>query len=346
MRLEEFSYHLPEGSIAQSPSPARSASRLLVAARRGTTAATHTTFDNLPEFLRPGDLVVVNRTRVVPARLIVRREDGLDAEVLFLRALPERRFVAWARPLRKLRPGDRLQVGADASIRCLERLGEREALFEVESPEASVFDLLDRCGHVPLPPYIRRADQSEDRERYQTVFASEQGSVAAPTAGLHFDRPLLDRLAERGVTVASLVLHVGAGTFAPLEHEQVEENHLHAEPFAIDADTIAAVASARLQGRRVVAIGTTTTRALEAAAVRGWFDEPPADRAGETDLFIHPGYEFRVVDALLTNFHLPRSSLLVLVCAFMGTERALHEYAGAVAGGYRFFSYGDAMLIV
>jgi S-adenosylmethionine:tRNA ribosyltransferase-isomerase len=346
MRLEEFSYHLPEGSIAQSPAPARGASRLLVTSRRDGAAAIHTTFENLPEFLRAGDLVVANRSRVVPARLIARRDDGLEAEVLFLRALPERRFVAWARPLRKLRPGDSFQVGAGARIRCLERLGEREALFEVESAEAGVFDLLDRCGHVPLPPYIRRADRSEDRERYQTVFAREPGSVAAPTAGLHFDRPLLDRLAGRGVAVASLVLHVGVGTFAPLEHEQVEENRLHAEPFSIDADTIAAVASARAEGRRVVAVGTTATRALEAAAAWGWFDEPPADRAGETDLFIRPGYEFRVVDALLTNFHLPRSSLLVLVCAFMGTDHALREYAGAVAGGYRFFSYGDAMLIV
>ncbi len=345
MRLEEFSYHLPEELIAQSPAAARSASRLLVAARRGSTAAIHTTFEHLPEFLHAGDLVVVNRTRVVPARLLARRDDGLEAEVLFLRALSERRFVAWARPLRKLRAGDGFQVGADARIRCLERLGEREALFEVESTDATVFELLDRCGHVPLPPYIRRADQGEDRERYQTVFAREPGSVAAPTAGLHFDRPLLDRLAERGVTVASLVLHVGAGTFAPLDHERVEENRLHAEPFAIGADTIAAVASARAENRRVVAVGTTTTRALEAAAAWGWFDEPPADRAGETDLFIHPGYEFRVVDALLTNFHLPRSSLLVLVCAFMGTDRALREYAGAVTAGYRFFSYGDAMLI-
>ena len=345
MRLEEFSYHLPEGSIAQSPAAARSASRLLVASRRSDAVATHSTFENLPEFLRPGDLVVVNRTRVVPARLLARRDDGLDVEVLFLRALPERRFVAWARPLRKLRPDDRFQVGAESRIRCVERLGEREALFEVESAEAGVFDLLDGCGHVPLPPYIRRPDQGEDRERYQTVFAREQGSIAAPTAGLHFDHPLLDRLAERGVTVASLVLHVGVGTFAPLDREQVEENRLHAEAFAIDADTIAAVASARSEGRRVVAVGTTTTRALEAAAAHGWFDEPPADHAGETDLFIRPGYEFRVVDALLTNFHLPRSSLLVLVCAFMGTDRALHEYAGAVAGGYRFFSYGDAMLI-
>jgi S-adenosylmethionine:tRNA ribosyltransferase-isomerase len=265
--------------------------------------------------------------------------------VLFLRALPERRFLAWARPLRKLRGGDVLQAGAGARIRCLERVSEREALFEVESAQTSVFELLDRCGHVPLPPYIRRPDRAEDRERYQTVFAREPGSVAAPTAGLHFDRALLDRLAARDVSVVSLVLHVGAGTFAPLEHDQLEVNRLHAEAFEIDAGTVAAVASARAQGGRIVAVGTTTTRALETAAARGWFDQPPATRRGETDLFILPGHEFRVVDVLLTNFHLPRSSLLVLVCAFMGTERALRHYREAVARGYRFFSYGDAMLI-
>lgn len=344
MRLEEFSYPLPESLIAQEPALKRTASRLLVASRRGDAPARHATFDQLPEFLREGDVLVVNRTRVVPARLLALRDDGLEVEVFFVKALDERRFVAWARPLRKLRTGDVLRVG-ESAIRFTGRESEREARFEVTEADATVDQVVERFGHVPLPPYIRRADESKDRERYQTVFAREKGSVAAPTAGLHFDDALLAALQARGVEVRSLVLHVGPGTFQPLQHDEVEANHLASEAFEIDAETLAGVAAAKREGRRVVAVGTTATRALETAAARGWFDPPHEDRRGETDLFIYPGYEFRAVDALITNFHLPRSSLLVLVCAFVGTERALALYNEAVAKEYRFYSYGDAMFL-
>jgi len=344
MHLDEFSFDLPASLIAQEPCPDRAGSRLLVAARAGDAPAVHATFRQLPGFLRAGDLLVVNRTRVVPARLAARRADGVEFEVFYLRTLDERRFSAWARPMKKLLAGDVLDTGGGACVRFVGRSGEREAVFEVAADDA-VETLLDRRGHVPLPPYIHRADRSEDRERYQTVFARERGSVAAPTAGLHFDPPLLAALGAHGVEVVSLWLHVGPGTFQPLDHDEVEANRLHAEPFAVDAATIAAVARARAEKRRVVAVGTTVTRALETAAARGWLDGPPIDRAGETDLFIYPGRAFRAVDALVTNFHLPRSSLFILVCAFMGTARAQRHYAEAVARGYRFFSYGDAMLI-
>jgi S-adenosylmethionine:tRNA ribosyltransferase-isomerase len=345
VRLDEFSYHLPESLIAQHPTRERTASRLLVASRRGDASPVHATFHRLPEFLRRGDVLAVNRTRVVPARLLARRADGLEFEVFFLRALDDRAFVAWVRPLRKLRTGDVLRVG-DASLRFAGRQGEREARFDtVGSVDVDACTIIERFGHVPLPPYIRRTDEPADRERYQTVFAREPGSVAAPTAGLHFDEAMLAALAARGVDVRSLVLHVGPGTFQPLEHDEVEANRLASEPFEIDVETLSAVASAKRDGRRVVAVGTTATRALETAAARGWLDPPFEDRRGETDLFIHPGFEFRAVDALLTNFHLPRSSLLVLVCAFMGTDRTLALYNEAVAREYRFYSYGDAMLV-
>jgi S-adenosylmethionine:tRNA ribosyltransferase-isomerase len=345
MHLDDFSFHLPESSIAQEPAPVRTASRLMVVARAGDAPTIHATFDRLPEFLRAGDVLVVNRTRVVAARLSARRDDGLDVEVFFVRALGPGRFAAWVRPLRRLREGDELDAGAGVRLRYSGRGDGREAMFDVvDPPVADVFDVLDRAGHVPLPPYVHRPDRATDRERYQTVFARERGSVAAPTAGLHFDDALLSTLALSGVDVRSLLLHVGPGTFQPLENDRVDANRLHAESFSIDAQTLAAVAAARRSGRRVVAVGTTVMRALETAAARGWLDAP-ADHDGETDLFIAPGYGFRAVDALITNFHLPRSSLLILVCAFMGRERALAHYADAVERGYRFFSYGDAMLI-
>ncbi len=316
-----------------------------MAARDGSRAAVHSTFDHFPEFLRAGDVLVLNRTRVVPARLLARRDDGLEVEVLFIRETGGGRFAAWVRPLKKLRPADVLRLSNDAAIRFVERGSEREGIFELLDPDTPVLDLLHAHGHIPLPPYIQRGDAPADRERYQTVFAREPGSVAAPTAGLHFDDAMLARLADAGVEVRSLVLHVGPGTFQPLDHDVLEENRLHAEPFTIDATTLAAIAAAKSEGRRVIAVGTTTVRTLEACARHGWFAAPFQDRRGETDLFIYPGYSFQVVDALLTNFHLPKSSLLALVCAFAGTRPTLALYQDAVARGYRFFSYGDAMFI-
>jgi S-adenosylmethionine:tRNA ribosyltransferase-isomerase len=346
LRLDQFSYHLPESLIAQQPARERTASRLMVVSRRDSAApARHETFASLPAFLRPGDVLVVNRTRVVPARMLARRDDDLEVEVFFVRAIDDTHFVAWARPLRKLHEGDLLRVGT-SNIRYRGRESEREARFEVASGAKTVDALLDAAGHVPLPPYIRRGDEAEDRERYQTVFARERGSVAAPTAGLHFDDALLAALEQRGVDVRELVLHVGPGTFQPLQHDQVEENRLPSEAFAIDAATLQAVVQAKREKRRVVAVGTTTTRVLETASQRGWLEPPFEDRRGETDLFIYPGFEFRAIDGLVTNFHLPRSSLLILVCAFLGTERTLSFYNEAVACHYRYYSYGDAMLIL
>ncbi|MDH4037027.1 MAG: tRNA preQ1(34) S-adenosylmethionine ribosyltransferase-isomerase QueA [Candidatus Krumholzibacteria bacterium] len=345
MRLDELDYHLPDELIAQGPARERGASRLLVRARDGSRETVHTTFDHLPEFLRAGDVLVLNRTRVVPARLLARRDDGLDVEVLFIREAGDGRFAGWVRPLKKLKPGDELRLSDTAAIRFVGRGEEREGIFEVLDAGVRVLDLLDAHGHVPLPPYIRRGDEGADRDRYQTVYAKEPGSVAAPTAGLHFNDLMLRRVLDMGVDVQTLVLHVGPGTFQPLDHDVLEENRLHAEPFTIDASTLASIAAARSEKRRVIAVGTTVARTLETIAARGWIAEPAVDRSGETDLFVYPGYSFQVVDALLTNFHLPKSSLLALVCAFAGTRPTLALYQDAVARGYRFFSYGDAMFI-
>lgn len=343
MHVSDFSFELPSELIAQEPAPERTASRLMVMSRHSDEPARHTTFAHLPDFLRAGDVLVVNRTRVVPARLFAERADGARFEVFFLRAIDDSSFLAWAKPSKKLRQGNVLDVIGGGRVSFRGRNDGREGTFDVQ--DGTVDDLLERSGHVPLPPYIHREDAGADRERYQTVFARERGSVAAPTAGLHFDAPLLEALRTAGVRVAEVTLHVGPGTFQPLFEEEVEQNHLHAEPIEIDAETLREVALARREGRRVIAVGTTATRALETAARRGWLDEPWQDRRGETDLFLYPGAQFLAVDALITNFHLPRSSLLMLVCAFMGTGRALAHYRDAIARGYRFFSYGDAMLI-
>jgi S-adenosylmethionine:tRNA ribosyltransferase-isomerase len=345
VRVDEFSYHLPETLIAQEPTGERTASRLMLVTRGSAARPRHEQFSSLPQFLDDGDILVLNRTRVVPARMLLNREDGLAVEVFFVRALNERAFVAWARPLRKLRDADTLRAG-EMSIRFVGRESEREGRFEIEAGSKDVDTLLEAAGHVPLPPYIKRSDEDADRERYQTVFAREKGSVAAPTAGLHFDNELLATIKSRGVDVRELLLHVGPGTFQPLDHDIVEENRLASEAFQIDAATLEAVASAKREGRRVIAVGTTTTRVLETAAQRGWLSPPFEDRRGETDLFIYPGFEFRAIDGLLTNFHLPRSSLLILVCAFLGTGRTLALYKEAVACQYRYYSYGDAMLIL
>lgn len=317
----------------------------MVIPRHGDVSVSHTTFAHLADFLRRGDVLVVNRTRVLPARMFATRADGVQFEVFFLSRYDDRHFIAWAKPGKKLRPGNVLEVLGGGRISFIGReRGDRVALFDVDAPD-TVDTLLERSGHVPLPPYITRADQGADRERYQTVFARETGSVAAPTAGLHFDDALLASLREHGVRIVEITLHVGPGTFQPLFDEVVENNRLHAETFSIGAATVSEVALAKREQRRVIAVGTTVTRTLEYAVRQDWLKEPFQDHSGETDLFLYPGADFRVVNGLITNFHLPRSSLLMLVCAFMGTERALACYRDAVARGYRFFSYGDAMFI-
>lgn len=346
MRLDVFAYHLPKSLIAQTPLTDRAASRLMVV-DRATGTAEHATFRDLASYLTPGDVLVVNRSRVIPARLFVRRSSAGRIEFLVTRVLDDKRFVALANPMRRARTGETL-LGESGAFACrvIARENDREVRVEITSPHA-VREVLDAHGHVPLPPYIGRPDDTVDRERYQTVFADEKGSVAAPTAGLHFTEDLLSRVRSRGVDVCSLVLHVGLGTFLPLEHDVVEDNKLHSEAFSIGSGTLKTVAAAKATGRRVAAVGTTVSRVLETACRRGFLHDAdaPAGWSGETDLFIYPGYEFKCVDKLVTNFHLPRSSLLLLVCAFLGTEKTLACYEAAVREKYRFYSYGDAMLI-
>jgi len=344
MDLADFHYDLPDSLIAQEPLADRTASRLMVA-DRASGGITHAHFGEVGRWLGAGDVLVLNRSRVVPARLLIGRGSGGRGELVATTLMGDTRFRAIGSPLRKLRPGN-VYDGADGDfrIRIVERVGAREVLVEAVRP-ARVAELLDEYGHMPLPPYIARPDRDADRERYQTVFARERGSAAAPTAGLHFDEALLRSLVDGGVEVVELVLHVGLGTFLPLDRPVVEENVLHAESFAVDGGALGALRRARRDGRRIVAVGTTTTRVLETLHRRGMIDAPGGVVEGSTDIFIYPGYEFGVVDALITNFHLPQSSLLLLVCAFLGRERTLACYRAAVEAGYRFYSYGDAMFI-
>jgi S-adenosylmethionine:tRNA ribosyltransferase-isomerase len=353
--IASYDYRLPQDLVAQEPLAERDASRLLVL-ERATGRLSHHTFSELPDLLRPGDLLVTNRSRVFPARLLGRREGGGAAEILLVRRLGPESWDAMVRPGRRLRAGSLVTVASGFRVRIEghptpggDPAGEPPP---PATPLRRVRFLLDGLdpetamrghGHVPLPPYIRRPDVPSDRERYQTVFAREEGSVAAPTAGLHFTLRLLTRLERRGVERAEVVLHVGPGTFRPVEVEDVRRHRVDPERFSIPPETAAAIDRARKEGRRVVAVGTTATRALESA-----LDEAghvrPGD--GETGLVVVPGFRFRAVDALVTNFHLPRSSLLLLVCAFAGRERVLAAYAEAVRRRYRFYSYGDAMLVV
>jgi S-adenosylmethionine:tRNA ribosyltransferase-isomerase len=344
MDVSLFDYELPRELIAQEPAEPRDSSRLLVL-DRGSGAREDRRFGELVELLRPGDCLVANRSRVIPARILgVAVQGGGPVELLLLRPVGGDQWEAMVWPGRRCRLGARLELaGGAARARVVGEGREGTRVVAIEGPWP-VRELLERHGLPPLPPYIARHDapKPEDRERYQTVFARDDGSVAAPTAGLHFTPELLARLERRGVAVHYLTLHVGPGTFRPLRAERVEEHRVEAEPIDIPAATVSAIALAKRAGHRVIAVGTTTTRALEWAAgddgsVRGG--------AGEADLFIRPGHRFRVVDALVTNFHLPRSSLLVLVSAFAGRDVVLEAYRHAAASRYRFYSYGDAMLI-
>ena len=342
-----FDFDLPPEQIAQRPSPDRESSRLLVL-DRATGVLAHRTIASLPDYLRGGDLVVLNDTRVFPARLLGRRDpSGGAVECLLARRLEEDRWEALVHPGQKLRPGSRMIFsGAGLVLRgeILERHFHGRRTIRLWTDDGEDVDrAIDAIGHVPLPPYIHRPDEQADRERYQTVYARSRGSIAAPTAGLHLTPRLLRALEERGVERASLTLHVGYGTFQPVRVERVEDHRVDAEWFEIPGETADRVEAARRAGRRVIAVGTTSTRTLEAAALSP--DGRVRAGRGETGLFIHPGFRFQVVGGLLTNFHLPRSSLLMLVCAFAGREAVLSAYREAVARGYRFYSYGDAMLI-
>jgi S-adenosylmethionine:tRNA ribosyltransferase-isomerase len=341
MRLEQFDYTLPASAIARRPAAVRDAARLLVIDRAHGSLADHG-FAALPDLLRPGDCLVVNDSRVLPARILGHDGGGRAVEMLFVEPVTEARWRALVRPGRRFRPGALIEAGGGArlSVAAVADDGVRE----IERLDGTVDDLMQRHGLPPLPPYIAHfaTPAPEDRERYQTVYAGPAGSVAAPTAGLHFSAAMLDALRDRGVEVHALTLHVGPGTFRPIKTADVRDHALAPERVTISRALADAVNAARRDGRRVIAVGTTTTRALEGAVVAGRVQP----RSGTVDLYITPGHAFQVVDALLTNFHLPRSSLLVLVAAFAGLELILEAYAHAVHAGYRFYSYGDATLIV
>jgi S-adenosylmethionine:tRNA ribosyltransferase-isomerase len=352
--VSDFDFDLPEELIAQSPA-ARGESRLMVI-ERSSPAVQHTVVSTLSDRLQSGDLLVVNNTRVIAARLLGRRTpSGGAVECLLLSRVGPldpgeggtEQWEALVHPGQKLREGGRFRFEGSAGAltgEILERrfFGRRLIRLQSESA-ASVEGLIEALGHVPLPPYIKRSDTETDRERYQTVYASVRGSVAAPTAGLHFTPQLLEALSRRGIERADITLHVGYGTFKPVRADSVEQHDVDPERYMIPDEAADAIARARAAGRRTVVVGTTTTRALEDAAIRG--KGRVVAGAGEATTFIYPGFQFQVVDALLTNFHLPRSSLLMLVAAFAGRERILAAYREAIAHGYRFYSYGDAMLI-
>jgi S-adenosylmethionine:tRNA ribosyltransferase-isomerase len=335
MRRTDFHYELPPALIAQHPLAERSGSRLLCLDAQGLADRQ---FRELPSQLGPRDLLVFNDTRVVPARLFGRKETGGAVEFLVERLLDAHTALVQARASKPWRAGMRVLFTGGVEARVLERA---DGLLKVEFSGMPLLDFLNLHGHVPLPPYIARDDAAEDRERYQTVFARVPGAVAAPTAGLHFDEAILQELERRGVGHVSVTLHVGAGTFQPVREGDILDHKMHSEQLQVGADVCAAIAETRRRGGRVVAVGTTAVRSLEAAAADGTLKP----LRGETAIFIYPGYRFRVVDALVTNFHLPESTLLMLVAAFAGRERVLEAYRHAVEQRYRFFSYGDAMFL-
>jgi S-adenosylmethionine:tRNA ribosyltransferase-isomerase len=341
MRLSDFDYALPEELVAQEPVTPRDASRLLVLPPSGPPE--HRPFAELHALLAPGDLLVFNDTKVIPARLVGTKPTGGKVELLLCEPLAGglgRRWRAMGQASKPIRPGAVLEFDG-LSARVDEREGEGFYVVTLDREGEALEAALARAGRVPLPPYIRRAPSEADRDRYQTIWARAPGSAAAPTAGLHFTDALLARLAARGVARAAVTLHVGPGTFLPIRGDALEGHRMHAEQYEVGEAAAAAIAACRARGGRVVAVGTTTVRTLESA----WRDGRVAPGPGRTELFIRPGHAFRAVDALVTNFHLPRSTLLVLVAAFGGTERVLAAYREAVARRYRFFSYGDAMLI-
>ena len=359
MNVADFDFELPEELIAQEPAPVRGGSRLM-AIDRSSGRITHLTFSDLPSLLRPGDLLVVNDTRVFPARLIGTRLPGGGAAECFLirPAVPAHgssseggdTWIALVHPGQRLREGSRMEFVAAATGAVLhaEVVGRhfhgRRTVRLWTDDGSSVRETIDAIGHVPLPPYIKRADELNDRDRYQTVYARHRGSIAAPTAGLHFTPEMLAVLDGKGVERASVTLHVGYGTFQPIRVDSVEQHEMEAEHYEVSAAAAALLTNAKKENRRIIAVGTTTTRTLESLSVSA--DGAVTPGSGETALFIHPGHAFRLVAGLITNFHLPKSSLLMLVSAFAGRETILAAYRDAVANRYRFYSYGDAMIIL
>ncbi|HCL15269.1 MAG TPA: tRNA preQ1(34) S-adenosylmethionine ribosyltransferase-isomerase QueA [Pseudomonas sp.] len=336
MQVADFYFELPDALIARHPLAERRASRLLVLDGQSGQMS-HRNFADLLDYVRPGDLMVFNNTRVIPARLFGQKATGGKLEILVERVTGNRSVLAHVRSSKSPKPGSQILLDGGGAA---EMVARHDALFELVFDE-DVLPLLERIGHMPLPPYIDRPDDAADRERYQTVYAQRAGAVAAPTAGLHFDEALLDALRDAGVQTAYVTLHVGAGTFQPVRVERIEDHHMHREWLQVDQAVVDAVAACRARGGRVIAVGTTRVRSLESAARDGQLKA----FSGETDIFLYPGRPFHVVDALVTNFHLPESTLLMLVSAFAGYRETMAAYATAVAEGYRFFSYGDAMFI-
>ena len=339
----DYDFHLPPELIAQAPLARRDASRLMVVDRSSGTIAHHT-FADLPSIMSPGDLLVVNRSKVVRARLLgTRQGSGAPAEIFLLVPLGEGRYEAMVSPGGKLKPGRIVNVAPGFSAEIMEVTERRTRIVQLRAESGSVEENIETHGHIPLPPYIARGDTAADVERYQTVYAREAGSVAAPTAGLHFTPELLDAVAARGVRRAEVVLHVGAGTFKPVEVDDPAQHAMHEERFTVPEDTAQAIADTRAAGKRVWAVGTTTVRTLESVT-----DDSGHVRAGhgETRIFLRPPARLRAVDAMITNFHLPRSTLIMLVAAAAGYDLTMRAYHEAIAEGYRFYSYGDAMAII
>lgn len=334
MKLTDFDFELPKSLIAQNPPENRTDSRLLVP----QSTIIDSFFHQIASFIKPGDLLVMNNTRVIPARLFGHKESGGKVEIMIERLLNDRQVLAMIKASRapQIDSFITLENGEKAQV-----VSKENGFYTLDFLTDSLLDLLDNVGHIPLPPYIERSDEQADLERYQTVFAKEDGAVAAPTAGLHFDDELLSSLKEKGINHCFVTLHVGAGTFQPVKVDEITDHKMHSEYFEIDQITVDQINQTKKNGGRVIAVGTTAVRSIESAAKSGALKATKE----ETDIFIYPGYEFKIVDMLITNFHLPKSSLLMLVSAFIGRERMMEIYQHAIENKYRFFSYGDAMLL-
>ena len=348
MKTADFSFELPVELIAQEPLPERSASRLM-SVEANTGVCSHLTFRDLPQMLTADDLLVFNNTRVIPARLFAQKQTGGRVEILIERVRGDGSALAHVRASKSPRDGALLLVTpdpeSDISDLALRVLGREGALFVLEPETGTLKDMMRRYGHMPLPPYIERGDTPEDRDRYQTLYGSRDGAVAAPTAGLHFDQALLEQLDALGVAKTEVTLHVGAGTFQSVRAERIEDHTMHSEYIEVDQTCCDAVAACQARGGRVIGVGTTAVRSLESAARMSGEGQPLKPFSGDTDIFLYPGSDFHVVDALITNFHLPESTLIMLVSAFAGIDTIRYAYRTAIENRYRFFSYGDAMFL-
>lgn len=341
MKITDFDFELPEHLIAKYPAEQRTSSRML-RLNGSTSEITHGHFIDTLDILEPGDLLIFNNTRVIPARLFGNKDSGGKVELMLERVLSDNSALAHIRASKSPKEGTILHMEGGLQVKVL---GRKDGLFHVDFDGSdNVFELLEEYGHMPLPPYIDRPDEDSDKERYQTVYNKTPGAVAAPTAGLHFDDPLLNAISDKGINTAFVTLHVGAGTFQPVRVENIEDHQMHAEYAEVTQEVVDLVKATKAAGKRVVAVGTTSVRSLESAAHQA-SDTLIAPFLSDTNIFIYPGFEFKVVDAMITNFHLPQSTLMMLISAFAGREQVMEAYAQAIQREYRFFSYGDAMFI-